>query len=67
MIPWRKWFAFAIATLGLSPEAFWGLTIAEWRWLAPEEGAALDRAGLEALLALYPDDADRNNAMRNAT
>jgi uncharacterized phage protein (TIGR02216 family) len=56
MIPFRQWLSFAVAGLGLDPETFWALTIAEWRWLtaraAPE---ALTRRGLDALIALYPD------------
>lgn len=41
----------------LSPADFWRLGLLEWRWLAgPDAGAEpLDRAGLEALLHLYPD------------
>lgn len=55
MTPFRQWFAYAISALGLSPDAFWGLTVAEWRWLQPEAPPALDRRGLDALIALYPD------------
>ncbi len=55
MIPWRQWFAFAVVSLGLSPQAFWALTIAEWRWLAPDDSAAMGRSSLETLIALYPD------------
>lgn len=56
MIPFRQWFAYAVTTLGLSPEAFWALTLAEWRFLAPDAPAALSRAGLEALIAQYRDE-----------
>lgn len=55
MIPFRQWFAYAVSTLGLSPDAFWALTLAEWRWLLPDAPAALTRAGLDRLIALYPD------------
>jgi len=55
MIPWRQWFSFAVLSLGLSPDAFWSLTLNEWRSLAPEDAAGLDRGGLNSLLALYPD------------
>ena len=43
--------------LGLSPDAFWALSILEWRALAaPFAGeAGLTRAGLETLLQHYPD------------
>jgi uncharacterized phage protein (TIGR02216 family) len=57
MIPWRQWLQFAVAGLNLDPETFWTLTIAEWRWLTERAaGEALPRAGLDALIALYPDD-----------
>lgn len=56
MIPWRQWLQYAVAGLGLAPETFWMLTIAEWRWLTDRAGAgALARDGLDALIALYPD------------
>ncbi len=55
MIPWRQWFSFAVLSLGLAPEAFWSLTLNEWRWLAPDDAAALTRGGLNSLLSLYPD------------
>ena len=57
MIPFRQWLSFAVTGLGLDPETFWALTITEWRWLTARAGAeALSRGGLDALLALYPDD-----------
>jgi hypothetical protein len=56
MIPWRQWFLFAVLSLGLAPEEFWALTLNEWRFLAPDEGAALTRGGLQRLIALYPDE-----------
>lgn len=57
MIPWRDWLQFAVAGLGLDPQAFWTLTIGEWRWLTERAKAgALTREGLDALIALYPDE-----------
>ncbi len=56
MIPWRRWFAFAVLSLGLTPEDFWALTLDEWRFLLPDESPALGRRGLEKLIALYPDE-----------
>lgn len=46
----------AAADLRVPPEAFWRLSLKEWRALT-DGGAsdALDRAALEALLGLYPD------------
>jgi uncharacterized phage protein (TIGR02216 family) len=57
MIPFRQWLQYAVAGLGLDPQSFWALTIAEWRWLtARAAGEALTREGLDALIALYPDE-----------
>ena len=55
---WRAWFALAVRRFGLSPEAFWTLTLAEWRALlrACAGPRPLDRAGLAALMAAYPDE-----------
>lgn len=45
--------------LGLSPAAFWALSIMEWRWLlaavAGETGDIMDAAALNALIRNYPD------------
>ena len=45
--------------LGLAPGAFWALTPAELRLMLGHEGGAapLSRAGLDALVAAYPDQA----------
>ncbi len=59
MIPWRDWLCFAVTGLRLTPDAFWRLTLVEWRWLvAPHAGdaPALDRPGLDLLFAQYPDE-----------
>lgn len=47
--------------MGLAPEAFWRLSMAEWRALmeAPAQ-AALGRAGLEALIAAHPDGVEHD-------
>jgi len=43
--------------MGLAPEAFWRLSMAEWRALSgPEPSPVLSRAGLEALMAGHPDE-----------
>lgn len=41
--------------LGLTPQAFWQLSLAEWRALTGGAAPALDRAALDALLQRYPD------------
>lgn len=44
------------ATLGVTPDAFWRLSLAEWRALtAPAATGVLDRAGLDALSRAWPD------------
>jgi len=41
--------------LGLTPQAFWQLSLCEWRALTGGSTPALDRAALDALLQRYPD------------
>lgn len=45
-------------SLGLPPEAFWRLSLKEWRALteAPPAASSLNRAGLHDLIARYPDE-----------
>lgn len=43
-------------TLNIAPEAFWRLSLKEWRALTGEGGVeVLTRAGLEALAIAHPD------------
>ncbi len=42
--------------LGIAPEAFWRLSLKEWRALT-EAPPVLSRADLSALIARYPDEA----------
>jgi uncharacterized phage protein (TIGR02216 family) len=43
--------------LGVPPEAFWRLSLAEWRALTEAPPApVLSRADLTALIARYPDE-----------
>ena len=54
---WRA--ALRLATLGLSipPQAFWRLSLAEWRALTEAPATpVLNRAALDALIARFPDD-----------
>ncbi|WP_022698683.1 phage tail assembly chaperone [Euryhalocaulis caribicus] len=48
----------AAAGMGLTPEAFWRLSVAEWRALNGE-GGGLKRAAFEALAARFPDKEDQ--------
>lgn len=51
----------------LSPDDFWKLSVVEWAALSAalgdERGAdgVLDRSGLEALMAIYPDHEENSN------
>ncbi len=54
--PWPAWLR-AAALIGLTPEAFWRLGVAEWRVLtAQAEGEVLRAADLQALQARFPDE-----------
>jgi uncharacterized phage protein (TIGR02216 family) len=44
--------------MGLTPEVFWRLSWREWAMLNGEAQAPLARAGLEAMMRLYPDGDD---------
>lgn len=50
----------AAARLGVGPEAFWRLSLKEWRMLtaAPADSTPMRRAELEALAARWPDGAE---------
>lgn len=44
------------ARLGVSPEAFWRLSLKEWRWLTGAgEAAAMTRTEMERLAERWPD------------
>ena len=45
----------AALSAGIAPDAFWRLSLREWRWLAGERGEAMSRAQLAALMGAYPD------------
>lgn len=54
MSGWDAAFRFAVRGLGLSPDAFWRLSVREWRMLTG--GAeALRRDELAGLMARFPD------------
>lgn len=55
MIPWPGLLRLAALRFGLAPEAFWRLSLVEWRALVDEPSGALNRAGLEALTRAWPD------------
>lgn len=54
--PWPALLRLAAVRFHIPPDAFWRLSLVEWRALtAPDTAPALDRAGLDALLARHPD------------
>ncbi|MEL7127935.1 MAG: phage tail assembly chaperone [Pseudomonadota bacterium] len=55
MLPWAKMFRASLAA-GLSAEAFWRLSVREWRWLAGDGGEeTLTANALAELMSRYPD------------
>lgn len=47
-------------SLGVPPDAFWRLSLKEWRMLTERTGEPrLGRDGLEALMARWPDEVNR--------
>jgi uncharacterized phage protein (TIGR02216 family) len=56
MTPWREMMVEA-ARVGLPPEAFWRLSLKEWRMLTSPMGwAALGRSAFERLAEGWPDE-----------
>jgi uncharacterized phage protein (TIGR02216 family) len=55
---WPGLLRLAVLELGLTPEAFWRLSLAEWRALTaiPEHDLALSRSRFDVLCSLYPDE-----------
>ncbi|WP_035579105.1 phage tail assembly chaperone [Hyphomonas jannaschiana] len=54
MLPWAVMLRAALSA-GVTPDAFWRLSLREWRWLAGEGGEAMSRGRLAALMGAYPD------------
>ncbi len=54
---WRAALRLACWRLGLSPQAFWALSVREWQALVgPEVGPVLTRGDLEGLMQKFPDE-----------
>lgn len=53
--PWADWLR-AAAALGVTPAAFWRLSVREWRALTAAADAPLARNELEALMQRFPDE-----------
>ncbi|URI16965.1 phage tail assembly chaperone [Brevundimonas albigilva] len=56
MTPWAEMLRTA-AALGIAPEAFWRLSLREWRMLvqAPAGAGPLGRTALERMIEEWPD------------
>ncbi len=53
---WAGWLRLAVQ-LGITPKAFWQLSLREWRWLTQtQEAQAMRRIEFEALARRFPDD-----------
>ena len=55
MTPWAALLRAALA-MGIAPEAFWRLSLAEWRAISGAGGEALGRGGFDELARRYPDE-----------
>lgn len=49
---WADWLGFAVHRLGLSPSAFWSLSLAEWLALVRPAARKADLPDMAALKAL---------------
>jgi hypothetical protein len=45
----------AALSAGIAPEAFWRLSLREWRWLAGNGGDAMSRMRFAVLMSAFPD------------
>ncbi|GAW41256.1 hypothetical protein SH203_01660 [Brevundimonas sp. SH203] len=56
MTPWGEMLRRA-AALGVAPEAFWRLSLKEWRMLTetPRAATPMGRQGLARLMETWPD------------
>ena len=56
MTPWGEMMRLA-SGLGVAPDAFWRLSLKEWRMLteAPRGAAPMGRSALETMMEDWPD------------
>lgn len=57
LLPWPRLMATALQ-LGITPQAFWSLSVSEWR-AAHNEHTVLSRDDLDRLSAAFPDEEPR--------
>ena len=54
MLPWAEMFRAALSR-GVSPRAFWALSVREWLWLVRDPAPRLDAQALNRLMKEHPD------------
>lgn len=54
MLPWADLFRSAIRS-GISPPAFWQMSVREWLWLVMPETHIFQVSDLNSLMEAYPD------------
>lgn len=60
MLPWGEMMRAALAA-GVAPDAFWRLSLREWRWLAGVTRVGPGRADLEEMMRRYPDKGEETH------
>ena len=58
MLPWPDMFRAALSA-GIAPDAFWRLSLKEWRWLSTARGSPMSRAQFDALRLREPTPATK--------
>ncbi len=55
--PFNLWLRVAVKRFGLAPSEFWDMPVGDWLALMKDvKSPRFDRARLDALLELYPDE-----------
>lgn len=54
MLPWADMMRLAVGR-GITPDAFWQLSVREWLWLTSTSEPQFGRAELTSLMEAYPD------------
>lgn len=55
MLPWNEMWRYALSK-GVSPAAFWHLSVREWLWLTEDRKSAFSSARLNELVREHPDE-----------
>ena len=57
MLPWGDMMR-AVLRLGITPAAFWQLSVREWLWLTATFDVQFGATELQSLMEKYPDGSD---------